>query len=1286
MTLKPIVSGCARALAWLWHKAVWITVACVLLVAAGVLTLRYWVLPNVDNYREQVALAVSKAAGQRVTIGTMTADWDGLRPRLNLGTVVVYDKIGRAALTLQRVDSTLSWLSVPLRSPRFHALDFYAPALNIRRDKAGVISVGGIEMGGDSSEGGFSDWVLSQRDIEIHNAVIDWTDEKRDAPTLQLRQVRLHLVNRGERHRFGLKALPPDAVAGPLDLRGDLTGKSLKNPADWSGRIFAQLDYADIAAWRTWVPFPFEMNRGAGAVRAWATIRDLTLLDLIADVQLSDVRTRFGKALPELDLSALSGRVTWKKSPKSIAFTTTQLALTTAGNLSLPAMDFSYKATTDAQGAPLSNEIKINAVDIAPLASLADHLPLGPEARRRLEELTPKGRLFDVTAAWEGALPEPAKYSARARFEDLAVNRYGTLPGLSGISGNLDASEKGGTLQVTSRAMTFDMPGLFKAPMAFDSVSGQANWSRDTRSNGSDQSFSLKLTNIAYANADIEGKLQGSYQSVPGQPGIADFTGNLTRADARRVVRYLPLPAGRSARDWLEAAFLAGSSSDVKFRLKGDLREFPFDDEKKGTFLVTAAITGGALHYGDSWPNIEKIEGELAFRGKRMDMHARQGTIQGVRLSGVRAEIPDLNATRVLTLTGEADGQTPEFLKFIASSPVSGYIDHFTDGMQAEGAGKLNLRLEMPLRNPERTRIVGGYQMTGNRLVIDSSVPPLEQLTGRLEFTEAGVNVPSASAIFFGGPLTIAGTTQRDGTIRMNLQGRANPDTVRRAGGPAWLTQVRGAADWTGAVTVRKKTVDMVLESTLQGLASSLPAPLLKTAAEAIPVRFERRFVNNERDQLTVSIGDIVNARLARHSEGKRIIIDRGNVRLGGGAAEEPDANRSGVFVSGNLKTVNADGWMKLTGSGTGTGAGDVSYNVAGIDIKIGELELHERKFGELAVMSSSVNAETTRYKLAGREIEGTVDWNTQGRGRVLARLQKFTLPAAIPGASPAARDSANDAQLPALDIQVENFQLGTKVLGKLELKAIQQDRDWRIEQLRVINSDGVLTADGLWQASLAIPRTQINVQWGVLDIGKMLGRLGYPDGVRRGIAEIGGTLSWNGGPQQIDYATLSGKVALRAVKGQFAKMEPGIGKLLGIISLQSLPRRLTLDFRDVFSDGFAFDEMLGEIKIDQGTAASDKFFISGPSAGVLMSGTVDLNRETQNLQVKVSPRISDGVSIATAVIGGPIAALAAFVAQKLFKDPLDDLISFRYAVTGSWADPVVTKIVPPPVQARSPE
>jgi uncharacterized protein (TIGR02099 family) len=1292
VTIKGIFGGCTRILAWCWHQLVWIVATCVLLAAITVLALRYFVLPNIESYREDIAQSVSKAAGQRVTIGKLTADWDGMRPRLNLGNIMVYDKAGRAALTLQRVDGTLSWLSAVVWRPQFHSLDFYEPVLDVRRNAAGVISVAGIEMGGDSKEGGLSDWILSQRDLEIHNAAIDWTDEQRAAPVLQLRQVNMQLLNRGERHRFGLKAIPPQAVAGPLDVRGDLVGKSIKQLAGWRGRLYAQLDFADIAAWRAWVPFPLEINRGTGAVRAWAVVRDQKLQEMTADVSLSNVRTRLDKDLPEVDLSALKGRAAWKQMPKSIDFSITQLGLTTAGNLSLKPMDISYKAVTDANGTPLTGEIKCNALDLAPVLSLADHLPIQAEIRKHIEALSPQGRVSDVVVKWEGALPAPAKYNARGRFENLVMTRHGSLPGVKGVNGTIDASEKGGTVQIKSGSMKLEMPDFFKAPIDLDSVSGQTTWTRDTRG------LHLKLTDVAYANADLAGTLQGAYQSVADQPGIADFNGRLTRADARRVMRYMPLPVARGAREWMEKAFVAGTSNDVNFRVKGDLREFPFEGDKGGTFSVNAKVSGGVLHYGDEWPNIQHIDGDLSFRGRSMQMLARQATINTVRLSGVKAEIADMVQSR-LVVTGDAEGATPDFLKFIATTPVAGYIDHFTEGMVGDGPGKLNLRMELPLHDLTKTRVSGGYQVTANRLVLDPAIPPLEQVTGKLEFSDAGVNVPMADAVFMGGPMTIAGTTQRDGTINMKLQGRVNPDTLRKDG-PVWLSQIRGATDWTGTITVRKKAVGMVIESNLLGLTSTLPVPLAKTAGEALTMHFERHFSSHERDQVALTLGGTLSARMNRHTDGKRTFIDRGTVRLGGGAATEPE--RDGVYVSGSLRSLNIDTWQKMLGTlgmaGSGASASssssDLVYTLAGIDVKVGELEVFDRKFSELSVATTRTDAGTTRYTLLGHELEGTADWNPQGRGRLVARLQKLTIPPPTTASlSAAARNeqlAAKEAQqLPALDVVAENFQIGGKTLGKLELKATQQERDWRIDELRLSNADSILTADGVWQSWLTNPRTQVNVKWNVLDVGRTLTRLGYIDGVNRGMAEIGGNFSWNGGPQQIDYPSLSGKFAIHAVKGQFLKMEPGIGKLLGIISLQSIPRRLTLDFRDVFSDGFAFDEIVSEVNVDRGIAASEKFLITGPSAKVLMGGTVDLNRETQNLQVRVSPSISDGASIATAILGGPIAALAVFVVSKLAKDPLDNLVSFRYTVTGGWADPVVAKVVSSPVSppaARSTE
>jgi uncharacterized protein YhdP len=243
---------------------------------------------------------------------------------------------------------------------------------------------------------------------------------------------------------------------------------------------------------------------------------------------------------------------------------------------------------------------------------------------------------------------------------------------------------------------------------------------------------------------------------------------------------------------------------------------------------------------------------------------------------------------------------------------------------------------------------------------------------------------------------------------------------------------------------------------------------------------------------------------------------------------------------------------------------------------------------------------------------------------------------------------------------------------------AVPEGRDWRIDKLKVTNPDGSLGIEGLWLASLAVPRTQINTRLDVINIGRFLDRLGLPPGIKDGVGKIEGPLQWNGVPYDIDYPSLSGTIVIESQKGQFIKLDPGIGKLLGVISLQSIPRRLSLDFRDIFSEGLAYDDIISTVKITRGVAATESMRINAASARIVLSGEVDIVRETQNLRVKVTPFVGDSLSVAGALtgalVGGPIAGVATFVLQNLLRNPINEMASYEYRITGTWADPVVQK------------
>jgi uncharacterized protein YhdP len=280
-----------------------------------------------------------------------------------------------------------------------------------------------------------------------------------------------------------------------------------------------------------------------------------------------------------------------------------------------------------------------------------------------------------------------------------------------------------------------------------------------------------------------------------------------------------------------------------------------------------------------------------------------------------------------------------------------------------------------------------------------------------------------------------------------------------------------------------------------------------------------------------------------------------------------------------------------------------------------------------------------------------------------VARLNRLVVPAASPRPSGATQPRQQEKDLPALDVMADNFAVGQKKLGQLELIASPHARNWRIEKLHISNPDSSINVKGVWQNQTTPPRVQAVLTLESNDIGKFLTRLGHPDRVKRGSGKLEGALSWHGSPQSIDYATLSGSFKINAKRGQFPKFEPGIGRLFGIFDLKTLPRRITLDFHDVFSEGFGFNDISGDIKVARGIAVTDDLKIEGPAAKVLMKGEINLEAETQNLEMLVTPSLG----LATPVVG-----VASMIVSKTLQNPTT---SNEYNITGTWSDPVVVKI-----------
>ena len=221
--------------------------------------------------------------------------------------------------------------------------------------------------------------------------------------------------------------------------------------------------------------------------------------------------------------------------------------------------------------------------------------------------------------------------------------------------------------------------------------------------------------------------------------------------------------------------------------------------------------------------------------------------------------------------------------------------------------------------------------------------------------------------------------------------------------------------------------------------------------------------------------------------------------------------------------------------------------------------------------------------------------------------------------------------------------------------------------------------AKGVWQygGNLTAQRTDLEINQTVKNAGGLLTRLGMPGVFQGGEGTLLGRLRWNDAPTNMDYGSLSGQFKLNSNKGQFLKADPGVAKLLGVLSLQSIPRRFTLDFKDVFSDGFAYDTMEADVTLKDGIASTQNFKMTGPSATVVMDGDLDLESETQNLNVLVLPDLNPagGSLIYSVIAANPAVGVASVIADYLLKDPLGKIFSFQYKVSGPWQAPVIERV-----------
>ncbi|WP_370680224.1 YhdP family protein [Comamonas sp. GB3 AK4-5] len=1295
-----------------------------LLLGATAGVLHGLIVPRIGDYRGKLEQLAAQALGVPVHIGSVAAFSDGLVPSLELREVQLLDSQGQTALRLPRVLVAISARSLWRQGVEQIVVE--SPELQLRRLADGRWEVAGLLQRDDRADDGAAlEWVLNQPEIAVRGGTLRWVDELRGTPQQQLHAVDLVLRSGHWRHALRLDAqLDPAQGGGAVQVLGQLREPLLptgRKPWErWQGQWYAQGRLQQLPA----LPWPQEWGvnqvQAAGDFRAWADVRKGSLAGLTVDLQLPQAEVQWTGAQPaplalrdvagRLDLQALDGG--WQAKATGWTFT-----LDDGRRWPQSALTVRWPQA----GSPSPHALETNFLDLGLVQALAARLPLPEAAAAPLRRWALQGQARDLRVHWQPAAPNQSlRYRAQGQVQALQLldtqEEAERLPGVQGLSASFTLDQQGGSADVSMRQGALEFPGIFEEPrIPVDRLQAQLRWSQDA--NGR---WSVQLPQAQFANADAQGQFKAQWQmgadAAQRLPGELNLEGVLTRANGARVHRYLPLEVPADARHYVRDSVRSGQAAGVRFKVQGPLAEFPFDHHPAGVFQITAPVRDVVYDYappsvrapGEApWPLISRLAGELVFDKSGMQVRNAQGLFgEGgkVPMEGIQASIPDLSYP-VLKVKGHGKAALPAWLEVVARSPLAALTEHALDQASSAGAATLDLDLTLPIDHLDQARVQGTVGLQGNRLRLRPDVPELQDARGAVHFSEQGFEIAEVQAQSMGGKVRVNGGMKLGKgapVLDVRARGRATAEGMRSDGflAPvaALAQHAAGAADYDVQVGLLRGLPQITVRSSLQGMAVQLPAPLGKPAEGAVPLQITQRLTPQAaasaqaplRDMLQVHVQDRAALTYVFDQGGQASQVVAGWLELGGnvGAAGAWSAGLESsreVQAHVQLDSLDLDAWLALwpkegkaeTGAAPATAMQE--YLPQNLALRTGSLRLHGRTLYDVVAGLSHADA-VWRGNVQSRQLGGYVEYREPGaanpQGMVFARLSHLLLPE---GAGEQADNllQSQPRQMPALDIVVKEFALAGRELGSLAVQARNMRRDgsaqWVLDHLDLTMPEAVLTTSGTWGGPDVLRRrTQLRFTLQLKDSGALLGRLAMPGVVRGGKGLLEGQLTWRGAPIAPDWRSMSGQLHLDVGQGQFLKAEPGLAKLLSVLSLQSLPRRIGLDFRDVFSSGFAFDFVRGDVAVTQGVARTNNLQMKGVNAAVLMEGQASLVDETQQLRVVVVPEINAMTASLVASAINPVIGLGSFLAQAVLRGPLIAAATREFEVTGSWVDPQV--------------
>ncbi len=1263
-----------------WVKKCWISLGVLMFVAALLMSVVRILAPTAHRYKAQLESHLSILMGEPVTIKRMHASWYWFEPVLKLDHVVVSHD-GEKVLSFKELLVGINILSSLWHwqiQPGILFIDKVHLKIHQDNNHWRVEGFSGADYTTHLTSRSYLPllgWLLSQQKIVVKNVTA--TLYLQDGLVMPVRQIALMAVNKHGHYRLkahaalGLDDATDFSLLGELDLASDMF-RGAKGSVFFSSKNIHMGQISNLLPQQ-----PYEILKGNGELNVWLDLNDNRVKQLQSEVHVSDAVWRRRTSKKTHTVNKFDANLAFTPLNKGWKLTANQIELETPKGV-WPQNEAMVSYDKPSQ----TVQVFIKTLSLLSLDTLGIEWPVAFE---KIFKMNPSGQLTDsqigVTAGEVS--------SFLSRFSALSFEGNGVVPQVKNLSGAFYWEPTQGRLELDGQNTALTFSG--HSPLQFDEVNLALDWK--TLSEG----LRLNLDRFVVSHRHLLLSARGLLDGVSNESlGSLQLSGEFSTEGAEYWIPLLPLHGHVKPKleAWLKNDIKQIQNATGKFKVDGPLADFPFD-KKPGEFSILTTLQGVDLAFSQDWPVAHDIDAYLRVNKRDLSADISHADLGGVVSDKISLRVDGLGlGQETLTVHGNVEAPADKMLEYVLNSPLKKHLDKLNALKIGEEAA-LDLGLEVALYPESDDVLVRGMLLfNDNTLTVHHTFSDfvLNHLLGIVYFDEHGVSDSLLTASFLDEPMAVRVRTikAKESYTLIELKTKLSAAILRHHYNIPILSWMEGPIALVAAIqlTDNPSVADHFdLNAGLNDVKVNLPEPFGKLVDE--PANFSLiADVNLKKNiQVKLNYAEKLKADLTYLPNEKSFKLMSGSACIG--CTTLPQKNsKEGASLVVTLPRVDWSAWRRslalLPASSTSSVMPLDGFKTVNIDI--GALDIMGKHYDAMKIRADAMSTGKWAFKIAQDQLIADLVYD-HPTYTISGKVSHFVFDKPDNASKPVIESPHhfNPKDIPSFDITFNDFIFNSKPLGQGSFKSSASKNGWHVDTFHLESDAYVFDAQGDWNVNSGLNESSTDAKLQIKKLSSMLLLWNISPVVEAKQGDIQFKGKWPGSPEDFSLKRLNGDMAISFKKGRVTHLSKetektlAFGKLLSILSLQTIPRRLQLDFSDLSKDGYSFDLFKGNFVINNGVMKTDDSYIDGPVAYATMKGDLDLDKKLYNLDLNVSPHITASLPIVVAIAGGPIAGpiagIATWVASKIINKGVEKISGYTYKISGPWLEPVVQQV-----------